>query len=97
MKGKGRQTFITRLLLLGAMAIAFLGGMIGIMNFHSDVDMPTTHKIIYRAVTGKENDQPLAVSIPYSIGLGIGFWLLIPDGIDNQKESKMAHPKGRDE
>lgn len=86
MKRHSSHPFFYQLALLGVMAVAFLGGMIGIMNFHSDVDMPSTHQVIYRAVTGNDSQNPLAVSIPYSIGLGVGFWILLPGKEDDKKQ-----------
>ncbi|WP_429083519.1 stage V sporulation protein AA [Brassicibacter mesophilus] len=52
--------------------ILFLGAGLAIINFHADVNMDESLKIIYYMVTGKENDKPLILQIPYSIGIGLG-------------------------
>ena len=52
--------------------ILFLGAGLAIINFHADVNMDESLKIIYHMVTGKENDKPLILQIPYSIGIGLG-------------------------
>ncbi|HZH61189.1 MAG TPA: stage V sporulation protein AA [Metabacillus sp.] len=55
--------------------LLFIGAGLAIMNFHEDVSMQAVHQRIYKIVTGKENDQPLILQIPYSIGLGLGMIL----------------------
>lgn len=52
--------------------LLFFGSGIAIINFHTDVDMDETMEVIYRTLSGKDNSNPLILSIPYSIGLGIG-------------------------
>lgn len=67
-------------------AVMFFGGAIAIMTFHEDVDMRGVHSSIYRFFTGIETDTALIVSIPYSIGITIGFILLF--GIFKHKKTK---------
>jgi len=55
--------------------LLFIGAGLAIMNFHEDVSMQAVHQRIYKIVTGRENDQPLILQIPYSIGLGLGMIL----------------------
>ncbi|WP_226666950.1 stage V sporulation protein AA [Metabacillus litoralis] len=55
--------------------ILFIGAGLAIMNFHEDVSMQEVHQRIYKIVTGKKNDQPLILQVPYSIGLGLGMVL----------------------
>ena len=52
--------------------LLFFCSGIAIINFHTDVDMDETMEVIYRTLSGKDNSNPLILSIPYSIGLGIG-------------------------
>lgn len=69
------RAFITSLLL-------FIGSGIAIMYFHEDVNMHKVHDAIYTAVTGQEATGSYWISIPYSIGLGLGialFFGLLPD------------------
>jgi stage V sporulation protein AA len=55
--------------------LLFVGAALAIMNFHEDVSMQAVHQRIYKIVTGRENDQPLLLQVPYSIGLGVGMIL----------------------
>ena len=60
---------------LGTVAVAlllFFGGALSLMNFHADVDMPKVHTMISSLVTGEGNAGALWISIPYSIGIGLG-------------------------
>lgn len=60
---------------LGAVVIGmllFFGGALTLMNFHADVDMPRVHALISTLITGNENAGALWISIPYSIGIGLG-------------------------
>src|SRR5690625_809293 len=52
--------------------LLFIGTAMTIMNFHHDVGMQEVQQKIHFIITGKENDYPLLLQIPYSIGLGIG-------------------------
>ncbi len=45
------------------------------MNFHEDVSMRIVHQKIFKTITGLEDDKPLLLQIPYSIGLGLGMIL----------------------
>ncbi|GGE38306.1 stage V sporulation protein AA [Pullulanibacillus camelliae] len=64
-----------RVLFLLVWILLFIGSGLTIMNFHEDVAMPEVHRKIYTMVTGKVNDKPLILQIPYSIGIGIGMIL----------------------
>lgn len=56
--------------------IMLIGGALAIMNFHADVDMPAVQRTLFRALTGREDAGVIGwVSIPYSIGLGLGAML----------------------
>lgn len=55
--------------------ILFVGSGLAIMNFHTDVSMKEVHERIFYLVTGKHQDQPLMLQIPYSIGIGAGMIL----------------------
>lgn len=52
--------------------LLFIGAITAIINFHSDVDMKQAHSTIYKIITGEENDRPLLLQIPYSLGIGAG-------------------------
>lgn len=55
--------------------LLFIGSAMAVMNFHEDVSMQEVHQKLYYIITGKENDKPLLLQIPYSFGLGIGMVL----------------------
>ncbi|MBE1446029.1 stage V sporulation protein AA [Paenibacillus sp. OAS669] len=52
--------------------LLFVGSGLAIMNFHADVSMAEVHRRIYQLLTGKWEQHPLILQIPYSIGIGIG-------------------------
>jgi stage V sporulation protein AA len=52
--------------------LLFIGSGLAIMNFHVDVSMLEVHKRLYQLITGKANEHPLLLQIPYSIGIGAG-------------------------
>ncbi|AOH55584.1 stage V sporulation protein AA [Peribacillus muralis] len=55
--------------------LLFIGGAMTIMNFHVDVSMGEVHQKIFTIITGKVEEKPLLIQIPYSFGLGIGMIL----------------------
>ncbi|MFD6206629.1 stage V sporulation protein AA [Peribacillus sp. NPDC060253] len=55
--------------------LLFIGGGITIMNFHVDVSMGEVHQKIFTLITGKVDEKPLLIQIPYSFGLGLGMIL----------------------
>jgi stage V sporulation protein AA len=55
--------------------LLFIGAGLAIMNFHEDVSMQAVHQKIYYLITGKTNEYPLLLQVPYSIGLGLGMVL----------------------
>jgi stage V sporulation protein AA len=66
---------VSPLLFCTVWLLLFIGAGLAIMNFHEDVSMQAVHQKIYKMVTGKTNDYPLLLQIPYSIGLGLGMIL----------------------
>ncbi|MFC4022887.1 stage V sporulation protein AA [Oceanobacillus longus] len=52
--------------------LLFIGTAMTIMNFHYDVSMQEVQQKLHFILTGKENEFPLWIQIPYSFGLGIG-------------------------
>ncbi len=79
--GKLAKTLKTILLC----AVMFFGGAVAIMTFHEDVDMSRVHSDIYEFFTGVSIDRVPIVSIPYSIGIAIGFIMLF--GLYKRKKS----------
>lgn len=58
--------------ILSICIILFLGSGIAIINFHEDVNMEKSIEKIYYTVTGEKKDKPKIMTIPYSIGIGVG-------------------------
>lgn len=55
--------------------LLFIGSGLAIMNFHEDVSMLQVHQKIFKMITGREEEHPLLLQIPYSLGIGIGMIL----------------------
>lgn len=66
--------------------VMFFGGAIAIMTFHEDVDMPKVHSDIYLFFTGENVDSAPVVSIPYTVGIAVGFVTLF--GLYRHKKDK---------
>jgi stage V sporulation protein AA len=69
-----KQRFSTAYFLI-IWLLLFVGSAMAIMNFHEDVSMQEVHQRLYEMITGKKEDKPLLLQIPYSLGLGIGMIL----------------------
>ena len=52
--------------------ILFVGAATTIMCFHTDTQLPLIFQNIYYIFFGENKDMPALLSIPYSIGLGLG-------------------------
>lgn len=52
--------------------VLFVGAATTIMCFHTDVQLPLIFRNIYYIFYGKNEQMPALLSIPYSIGLGLG-------------------------
>lgn len=52
--------------------ILFFGAGIAVVNFHEDVNMSESITKIYYTFTGIEEVHPLVMTIPYTIGIGLG-------------------------
>ncbi|UOQ42651.1 stage V sporulation protein AA [Halobacillus salinarum] len=55
--------------------LLFVGAAMAIMNFHYDVSMEPVQQKLHYMLTGQEEEHPLWIQIPYSIGLGVGMIL----------------------
>ncbi|MFC7391500.1 stage V sporulation protein AA [Scopulibacillus cellulosilyticus] len=72
---ESRKRKIAPLFFIIVWLLLFIGASLTIMNFHEDVSMRAVHQKIYYLITGKINDKPLILQIPYSFGIGIGMIL----------------------
>ena len=78
------KVFLTGLLL-------FIGSGLAIMYFHADVNMHEVHEAIYSAVTGEKASNSYWVSIPYSMGIGLGIALFF-GFFPNKHKAKTPDP-----
>ena len=60
------------LLGVAAWLLLLVGAATTLLNFHADVNMPAAHRELYFLATGRRIARPLAVEIPYAIGVGLG-------------------------
>ena len=57
---------------VAAWLLLFIGAATTLLNFHADVNMPAVHRELYFLATVRHSARPLAVEIPYTIGVGLG-------------------------
>ncbi len=58
--------------LVATALLLMIGSGLSIMYFHADVNMHQVHSALHYIITGERSTRPLLISIPYSIGIGIG-------------------------
>lgn len=56
----------------GLCLIVFAGATVAIMTYNTDTSLGKTFVILNRIFTGKQEEQPLLLTIPYSIGIAAG-------------------------
>jgi len=87
-----RQSPVTSVVLITLVCLTlFFGAMLAIMFFHADVEMETVHRSIHRLVTGVEVERPLWLSVPYSLGVGLGV-LLFFNSLSRRRPSSDPSP-----
>ena len=52
--------------------VLFAGAITTIMSFHSDIQLPLIFENIYYIFFGENKEMPKLLSVPYSIGIGLG-------------------------
>lgn len=52
--------------------IVFAGATIAIMAYSADTSLGKTFSLLNKIFTGKEADNPILITVPYSIGIAIG-------------------------
>ena len=52
--------------------IVFAGAMVAIMTYNTDTSLGKTFVILNRIFTGKQQEQPYLLTIPYSLGITAG-------------------------
>lgn len=56
----------------GICLIVFAGATVAIMTYNTDTSLGQTFVILNRIFTGKQEEQPLFLTIPYSLGIAVG-------------------------
>lgn len=69
--------------------ILFFGSGLAIMNFHEDVNTAATMEKLYYTFTGVKKKDPLIMTIPYSLGIGIGVITFFNRIISKSKRRRM--------
>lgn len=54
--------------------ILFFGAAMAIINFHEDVNMKASLEKIYYIFVGQKKENPMILTIPYSLGIGLGMF-----------------------
>ncbi len=67
----------------------FFGAALGIMYFHEDVNMIDAMERLYYTYTGEEKNNPFLMTIPYSIGLGVGMITFFARIMSSSKRRRM--------
>lgn len=52
--------------------LLMVGSGLAIMYFHADVNMHEVHSALHYIIAGEKSSRPFLISIPYSIGIGLG-------------------------
>ena len=54
--------------------VLFLGAAMAIIYFYEDVNMKGALEKMYLIITGEKKNDPLALNIPFSLGIGLGMF-----------------------
>ncbi|NLW22132.1 MAG: hypothetical protein GXY88_02570 [Tissierellia bacterium] len=74
-KGKEEENSLLKALKISlVMAVLFFGAAVAIINFYEDVGMNKTMEKVYYTITGVKKENPLILTIPLSLGTGIGMF-----------------------
>ena len=73
---------------ISILLVLFFGSGIAIINFHEDVNMTQSLEKIYYTFTGIKASKPLLMTIPYSIGLGLGIMVFFNRVISSSNRRK---------
>lgn len=60
--------------LLVVSLILFFGSALAIINFFEDVEMQKTLEKIHYIITGRQEKNPMIITIPFSLGIGLGIY-----------------------
>lgn len=57
---------------IGLCLVVFAGATVAVMTYNTDTSLGKTFVILNRILTGKQEEQPFLLTIPYSIGIAVG-------------------------
>lgn len=86
---ENKKKFWRTIKILTILIILFFGSAIAIINFHEDVNMAKSLEKIYYTFTGKKVKKPKIMTIPYSIGMGLGIIGFFNRVVSPSKRRKM--------
>lgn len=69
-KKTNRLQEIIKIIFVGA--IIFAGSTVAIMTYHTDTSLGDTFTVLYEVFSGERVDNPMWLTIPYSIGMPLG-------------------------
>ncbi len=75
----------------GISLIVFMGATVAIMTYNTDTSLPETFVILNRILTGKEVENPVYITVPYSFGIATGV-LVFFNHIGKKKLSEDPSP-----
>lgn len=68
------KTLFNVLKIVLVMLVLFFGAAMAIINFHEDVSMKKSMEKIFYIITGTKKENPLILTIPFSLGIGLGMF-----------------------
>lgn len=68
--------------------LLLFGTALAIVNFHEDVNMKESIEKLYYAMTGEKKSNPSIMTIPYTIGLGLGMLIFFNRIISSSRRRK---------
>jgi len=88
-KGKEEPRPLLNLLKVLAVAlILFFGSSMAIINFFEDVDMKSSLERLHYIITGRQEKNPMIVTIPFSLGIGLGIYIFFNRVLSFSKRRK---------
>lgn len=89
LKSKEEKSGILEFIKVFLICILLLFGTgLAIVNFHEDVNMADSIEKLYYTITGERKSNPFIMTIPYSLGLGLGMLVFFNRMISSSRRRK---------